>query len=402
MNDSSTRRQFIKRSAQLAALSSVPFTAPLPGRPGGDAPETALRNAQPDPPQATGQPMPSLQEPLPQQPQERVGFALVGLGSYALNQIAPNLADTQRACLAGLVSGNPDKAQEVARAYGIDQQHVYSYDTFDQIADDDAIDVAYIILPNALHREWTERAFAAGKHVLCEKPMAGTAEACESMIEAGQQAGKKLMIGYRAQYDPYNLRAIEAVQSGEIGAPQLVVGTHGFRLGSADQWRAKEELAAGGSLYDIGIYSLNGARYLLGEEPVSIQARYREGSGNPDITVEEGVEWIMDFPSKAVANCSSSYMVGSANQIHVEGTEGEVRLDPATSYYARNLYIDNEAGRQEVVIPNTNQFAAMLDEMAAAVQEDRTPKTPGEEGLRDVRIMQAIYEAAETGDTVTL
>ena len=202
--------------------------------------------------------MPQLQEPLPLPPEERVGFALVGLGGYALNQIAPNLAATRRARLAALVSGNPDKAAEVASAYGVGSDHVYSYDTFDRIAEDDAMDVVYVILPNALHHKWTERAFAAGKHVLCEKPMVGTVEACESMIAAGRQAGKKLMIGCRAQYDPYNLRAIEAIRSGEIGEPRLVIGAHGLRLGSADQWRAKKELATGGSLFDIGIYSSTG------------------------------------------------------------------------------------------------------------------------------------------------
>lgn len=401
MSDSFTRRQFVKSSAGAAVLSSVPFSSALTGAPGNAPPSPARGSGPADPPEAIGQPMPSLQDPLPQPPEERVGFALVGLGSYALNQIAPNIANTRRARLAGLVSGNADKAQRVAQAYGIGEEHVYSYDTFDQIAADDAIDVVHIILPIALHRKWTERAFAAGKHVLCEKPMAGTAEACESMIEAGRQAGKKLMIDYRAQYDPYNLRAIEAMRSGEIGAPRLVTGAHGYRLGSPDQWRAKEELAAGGSLYDIGIYSLNGARYLLGEEPTQVQAHYREGSGRPGITVEEGVEWTAEFPSKAVAHCSSSYVAG-ANELSVKGTEGDLELDPATSYYVRNLYIESREGRQEVVIPNTNQFAAMLDEMAAAVQEDRAPKTPGEEGLRDVRIMEAIYEAAETGRAVTL
>ena len=348
--------------------------------------------------------MPDLHDDLPQPPDQRIGFAIVGLGAYALGQIIPNLSATRRARLAAVVSGNAEKAQRVARAYGLGDRHVYSYDTFDEIAQDETVDVVYIILPNTLHRAWTERAVAAGKHVLCEKPMAATAEDCEAMIAAAEAANKKLMIGYRAQFDPINRRAIELVQGGEIGTPHLAVADHGRFLDLSDlrdEWRAKKDLAGGGSLYDIGIYSLNGVRYLLGEEPTEVTARYTPGSGRAEVDVEEGVVWSMQFPSGAVANCSSSYLVHGSKQMRVYGSEGEVTLDPATDYYVRNLYLAKE-NEQHIVIPNPNQFAAMLDEMAAAVQEDRAPATPGEEGLRDVRIMQAIYESAESGQPVSL
>ena len=354
--------------------------------------------------------MPDLHDDLPQPPDDRVGFAIVGLGAYALGQIIPNLSQTRRARLAAVVSGNADKARTVARAYGLGDRHVYTYDAFDQIAEDDAVDVVYVILPNTLHRAWTERAFAAGKHVLCDKPMAGTAEDCQAMIAAGEAAGKKLMIGYRAQFDPVNRRAIELVRGdGEggsrIGTPRLVVADHGRILdldATRDVWRAKKEWAGGGSLYDIGIYSLNGARYLLGEEPTEVTARYTPGSGRDAVTVEEGIVWSMRFPSGAVANCSSSYLVSDANRIHVYGEGGEVTLDPATDYYVRNLFLSKEGEKRQIVFPNPNQFAAMLDEMAAAVQEDRAPKTPGDEGLRDVRIMQSIYASADAERPVSL
>ena len=290
-------------------------------------------------PEVTGRPMPDLNHPLPDPPERRVGFALVGLGAYALNQIAPNLANTRHARLAAVVSGNADKARTVADAYGLGRDHVYSYDDFDRIADDDTVDVVYVILPNAFHRAWTERAFAAGKHVLCEKPMAGTVEDCQAMIEAGERAGKTLMIGYRAQFDPYNLRAIELVQS-EIGDPSLVMADHGRILNLdhlRDQWRADREVAEGGSLFDIGIYSVNGARYLLGQEPTEVTATYLERSGRDAVTVEEGIEWQMTFPSGARALCSSSYLVEGNKRIHVQGSHGEVTLDPATDYYVRNL-----------------------------------------------------------------
>lgn len=391
------RRAFLRQSGGALALSALPL--PLRAMADPAAPAALLD------PEVSGQPMPQLLQPLPDPPDRRVGFALVGLGAYALNQIAPNLANTQHARLAALVSGNADKAREVARAYGVGERHVYSYDSFDRIAEDETVDVVYVVLPNAFHREWTERAFAAGKHVLCEKPMAETVEDCEAMIAAGERAGKRLMIGYRAQFDPYNLRAIDLVRNGEIGDVKLLSTEHGRPLDLSrprDQWRARGELASGGSLYDIGIYSVNGARYLTGEEPVEVTARYRPGSGRPEVTVEEGVEWTLLFPSGAVASSASSYLVASANRMTVEGTDGEVTLDPATDYYVRTLVHIRGDRRTEIVVPQANQFARMLDEMALAAREDRPPKTPGEEGLRDVRVMQAIYRAAEIGETVRL
>ncbi|MFH5804371.1 Gfo/Idh/MocA family protein [Alienimonas sp. DA493] len=396
-----TRRRFCQIAGGALAAAAVPSALPAKLRPMSDAPALP-------PAQLTGRPLPELLQPLPLPPSERIGFALVGLGAYALNQIAPNLANTRGCKLSALVSGNAEKAGRVADAYGLGKEHVYSYDDFDRLADDPAVDVVYIILPNAFHREWTERAFAAGKHVLCEKPMAGTPEECEAMIAAGERAGKKLMIAYRAQFDPYNLEAIAAVRGGDgkegqIGAPRIVVSDHGRILDLSDvrdQWRAKKELACGGSLYDIGIYSVNGARYLLGEEPTEISARYLPRSNRPEVTVEEGVEWRMTFPSGAVASCTSSYRVAGNKRIHVQGEEGEVTLDPATDYYIRNLEIVSGDQTRNVEIPQANQFAAMLDEMATAVRENREPKTPGAEGLRDVRILTAIYEAAETGKTV--
>lgn len=395
------RRDVLAATSSLAALSLLPSAhAQTPA-----APPSTRTPSDDDPGDPVGRPMPELDDPLPQPPGERVGIALVGLGAYALGQIAPNLRLTRRARLAAVVSGNADKARAVASAYGLGREHVYSYDTFDRIADDETVDVVYVILPNAYHRAWTERAFAAGKHVLCEKPMAVTAADGEAMIAAGQRAGRKLMIGYRVHFEPYNLKARERIAAGEIGAPRLVVADHMRPLVLSeprDQWRARRELAGGGSLYDIGIYSVNGARFLLGEEPTEVTARYLPGSGRSEITVEEGVQWTMTFPSGAVATCTSGYRAFEAKRVHVQGADGEVTLDPESDYYENRLVVRAEGVRREHVIPNANQFVGMLDEMAAAVQENRAPATPGEEGLRDMRILEAIYRAADTGETVAL
>lgn len=398
-----TRSDLLVASSGLAALSGlVPEVQAQATRPSAGAAGAASTA---DPGRPIGRPMPELDEELPLPPERRVGFALVGLGAYALEQIAPNLRLTRRARLAAVVSGNADKARTVASAYGLGRDHVYSYDDFDRIAQDETVDVVYVILPNAFHREWTERAFAAGKHVLCEKPMAVTNEDGEAMIAAGRRAGKWLMVGYRVHFEPHNLKAKEAIASGEIGEPRIVVADHMRPLDLSrprDQWRARRELAGGGSLYDIGIYSVNGARFLLGEEPTEVRARLLEPSGRPEVTVEEGVEWAMTFPSGAVASCTSGYREFEAKRVHVQGARGEVTLDPESDYYENRLTVRTEGVRREHVVPNANQFVGMLDEMAAAVQEDREPQTPGEEGLRDVRILEAIYRAAETGEAVAL
>ena len=391
------RREFVRQSAGFLALSVLP--SPLRAM---SSPAAA--------PDLTGRPMPELYRPMPDPPTERVGFALVGLGAFALNEIAPHLPTTRHARLAALVSGNAEKRDRVGEAYGVAPEHRYSYETFDRIADDDAVDVVYIITPNAFHRELTERAFAAGKHVMCEKPMAPTVEDCEAMIAAGERAGKRLMIAYRAQYDPYNLRAIDLVQGGEIGDVGVIVADHQRILDLSDvrdQWRAKQELAGGGSLFDIGIYSVNGARYLTGEEPVEVSATYLERSDRPEVTVEEGIEWQMTFPSGARALCSSSYLVAGNKRIHVQGSEGEVTLDPATDYYIKNLTVKKGDETRQIVIPafdqpGGSQFAGELDEMALAVLENREPKTGGAEGLQDVRVMRAIYDAADSGRAVAL
>lgn len=352
---------------------------------------------------AVGQPMPELQNPLPLAPDRRLGWAIVGLGDFALNQIIPSIADTRVCKLTALVSGNAEKAQNVAAAYGISQNNLYSYDTFDQIQNNPDVDVVYIILPNALHAEWTIRAAQAGKHVMCEKPMASTVEQCQAMIDACRQADRKLMIAYRAQYEPYNLEAIRLVQSGELGEPKVIVADHGRPLDPSvphDQWRAQKALAGGGSLYDIGIYSLNATRYLTGEEPIQIQAMMRPGRG--DVEVEENVEWTMLFPSGVIANCSSSYHYASTQRIMVQGTDAVLMMDPATAYYERKMWIKRGDSIEQRQLRDANQFALEIDHMAESVMQDQEPKTPGLEGLRDVRLMQMIYEAARTGQPISV
>ena len=274
------------------------------------------------------------------------------------------------------------------------------------------MEVIYVITPNATHRKFVEAAAKTGKNVMCEKPMAPTVADCEAMIKAVQSAGKKLMIGYRAQYEPFNRECIRICRSGELGRIVTIVADHGRQVEpdkeKADSWRVKKDLAGGGSLVDIGIYCLNAARYLSGEEPTEISARLEQPQNDPRFKeVEATVHWTMRFPSGALANCSSSYDWLDTKRFRVQGSDGWLELDPATDYYRHRLRVGRKGkGEENVVeepqIKEQSQFALMLDHMAQCVRENKTPHTPGEEGMRDVRYMTAIYEAARSGKLIKL
>ncbi|HEX6038020.1 Gfo/Idh/MocA family oxidoreductase [Longimicrobium sp.] len=401
--DGLSRRDFVLASAGGllgAAMSATPSVAQASASAGTGA--GVAQNGTPQEVRAIGRPMPELENPLPLPPDQRVGWAIVGLGDFALNQILPAIGDTRMCRLSAVVSGNADKAREVARAYGVAPSSVYSYEDFDRIRDNPDVQVVYVILPNALHRDWTLRAAGAGKHVLCEKPMAVSVEDCRAMIQACRAAGRKLMIAYRAQFEPHALLARQMITEGRIGDVQSIAGEHGRMLEldkPRDQWRARQELAGGGSLYDIGIYNINTARFLLGREPVEVTATLRRAD-DPRITVETGVDYAMRFEDGTRSSFNSSYEYKNTKRLQVMGTEGTIELDPATEYYGNRLLLKTEQAVEQREIRPTNQFASEMDHFAECVMHDRDPRTPGEEGMRDVAIMQAIYEAARTGRPV--
>lgn len=353
-----------------------------------------------------------LKEPLPSNPDRRVGWAIVGLGDFALNQIIPSFAECKKSKLVALVSGDQSKAAQIATAYGVEQKNIYNYQNYDTLRDNAEVDVIYIILPNSMHREYTERAARAGKHVMCEKPMAITTKDCEQMIEACRQANRKLMIAYRAQYEPFNLAAIELARSKELGALKAIVADHGRNLNPQeprDRWRMKRELAGGGSLVDIGIYSLNATRYLTGEEPVEISAQMHSTPGDARFNeVEESINFMLRFPSGVLANCSASYGYAEVKRFRGFCEKGWFELDPATDYYRHRLHVGRKGSGasegkevvEERMIEEKNQFAAEMDHLSECIQENKTPRTPGEEGLRDVKLIELIYEAARTGRTM--
>jgi glucose-fructose oxidoreductase len=353
------------------------------------------------PDRAVGRPEPQVSGPQPLPEDRRVGYAIVGLGKYAISQILPAFAESKASKPVAVVSGNPEKAARVARQYGIGEEGVYSYETFDRIAQNPAVQAVYIILPTGLHAEWTIRAFRAGKHVMCEKPMASTPQECEAMIRAGEQAGRKLMIGYREHYEPHNLAAMKLVRDGEIGDLRVISTNNGRPTNlndPSDQWRLDRSLSGGGALPDIGIYGLNAQRYFANEEPVEVQAWSFTPKNDPRFReVEDVITWQMRFPSGVIANGTTSYSYAGTSHFEVIGTKGRITMDPAANYDGHQVMLRTSAGDRRLRIQEVNQQARQIDHLSRAILNNTDVKSGGDEGLQDIRLITAIYQSARDG-----
>lgn len=354
-----------------------------------------------------GRPQPQRFSP-PDAPAERVGWAIAGLGDFAVNHMIPALDVAQHSRLTGLVSGNALKSAAVAHARGIEARHVYDYATMDRLADDDAIEVVYVVTPNALHEEVVVRALRAGKHVLCEKPMGVASEACERMIAEAEKADRKLMIAYRAHFEPHNIEAKRRLDAGEFGAVNFVEAATHRPLDVSrprDQWRVRRELAGGGSMPDIGIYALNGVLYYLDEMPVRLAARTHAPAGDPRFAeVEDVCAAELVFPSGRVAHISSSYTT-AANRIVLHGDKALATLSPATSYHDNRLNVSTWDGTERTVGVSEQsdvQFHREMDHLSQAIRKGTDVRTPASMGLRDVRLIEAIYTSAMRGAWVDL
>lgn len=336
-------------------------------------------------------------------PKRKLGYAIVGLGSYATRQIMPRLKDCEFARLTALVSGTPEKLDRYGQEYGVPKTHRYRYADYDLIRDNPDIDIVYVVLPNSMHAEYSIRASQAGKHVMCEKPMAVSAAEAEAMIAAARKANRKLMIGYRSHFEPYNLRAIELIKTGFVGRPTLITAEHGFNA-QPNQWRLDRPMSGGGSLMDIGIYSLNAARYLAGEEPVELVATEWTDRNDPRFrTVEDRIDFQLKFPSGVIANCVSSYS-SAHNGYRVTGTKGWVGLEPATPYEGQQMWTKRDGKAEQVTLPAPakNQFVAQLDHLPESILTGIPLRASGEEGLRDMRLIEAIYRSARERRAVSL
>ncbi len=398
-----SRRSFIEHARATAAVTIA--AAAAPGK------VLAQTGEKPGSPTARGRPMPdgvSLPSTPPKAKRpDSLGYAIVGLGSYALNQMMPRFPRSERSHIAALVSGNPEKLARVGDAYGVPADARYSYEQFDRIAADQRIDAVYIVLPSGLHADFAVRAFAAGKHVLCEKPMALNSADCERMIAAGQRANRRLMIAYRVHFEPHNIEAMALMRRQAAGTIRFVRTEQLSRTDPSSRpetnWRIDRALAGGGPLEDYGIYGLQAALYLTNEMPETISATTFQPANDPRFTqVFASVASQLRFPSGAIAQLMTSYDSSGSNIAHVRGDTGALIMDPATGYQGHKMRLEGRESRSISSGDPTVQFARQLDNFSNAIRDNSAIRTPGEMGLRDVRLMEAIYAAARTGTMVRL
>lgn len=330
--------------------------------------------------------------------EKKLGFALCGLGSLSTHQIAPALQKTANCRLAGIITGTPQKAVNWKAQYGIPDRNIYNYETMHRIADNPDIDVVYVVTPNALHLDYALIAAKAGKHVFCEKPMEISVARCQQMIDAVKAANRLLGIGYRCHFELNHLECVRIAQSKEFGELKIIDGYFGFNI-TPGVWRLNRSLSGGGPLMDVGIYALQATRYLTGEEPLWVSATTTRGDPERFSEVEASVLWQAGFPGGSVSHCGTSYDAAPTGYFRAIAERGWFGLDPAFNYDGvHGMRSDGTA----IALPSIDVFAAEMDDFSRCIRDRTATRVPGEEGLRDVRIMMAIYESARTAKPVYL
>jgi predicted dehydrogenase len=332
----------------------------------------------------------------------KLGVALVGLGNYSKGQLAPALQQTKYCQLAGIVTGSPAKAAQWQKQYSLPAKNCYDYKTFDRIIDNPAIDIVYVVLPNALHAEYVVRAAQAGKHVICEKPLATSAADARQMIAAMKKAGKQFSVGYRLHFEPHNQAMMRLGQTQAYGNITHLAADNGFKFDSGSTpWRVNKKLSGGGPLMDMGIYCLQGCLYTKGQVPIAItSAKLAPETGTGYFKeVEAGLNWQMQFADGSVADCRTSYAQNLEGHLRADATNGWLELEPAYGYGGLAGKTSKNDGLLN--LPNMNQQAAQMDDFAQCVLQNKPTRVPGEMGLRDVQLLEAIYRAAETGQSVS-
>ncbi|HEV9038127.1 MAG TPA: Gfo/Idh/MocA family oxidoreductase [Puia sp.] len=326
--------------------------------------------------------------------------AIMGLGSYG-TRVAEAMQSCTRATLVGVISGTPSKIRAWQSKYHIPEKNCYDYTSYDAIRDNPDIDAVYVITPNALHHDAVIRVAKAGKHAICEKPMAVNAKEGQEMVDACKKAGVRLLVGYRMHFEPHTLEIIRMRKAGQFGKVLFFQGLSGFTIGDPTQWRLNKALSGGGSMMDIGIYSVNGARYMIGEDPIWVTAqatktdpvKFKEG-------VDETIQFQLGFPGGAVASCLSTYSMNNLDRFFLNGTGGFAELLPATGYGP----IQGRTNRGPLDQPVVTHQTVQMDAMSGIILHGEQPVVPvdGEEAVRDLKILDAIYQATRTGEKVAL
>lgn len=354
------RRQFLKKASLGLGMSALATTAyPM---------------------------LPSLLKPN----EKKLGVALVGLGYYATNKIRPALLETEYCELKAIVTGTPAKEKEWMEKYGVAEKDIYNYQNFDNIADNPEVDIVYVVLPNSMHADYIIRAARAGKHVICEKPFDITAKKAAKAVDYCKKVGKLLQIGYRCQYDPYHQELMRVGREKVLGDLKVIKAEFSFFGVKNKNWRFTDKaLAGGGPVMDVGVYCIQAARYSAGMEPISVSARAFNTYPNLMTGMEQTMTFDLEFPTGIVANITTSY-VSRGNYVEVSAEDGNYGLTPSYGYDGAQGYIKD----QQMEFPKINQQAAQMDAFARNILDNTPVVASGEDGLQDMRIIDAIYKSA--------
>lgn len=328
---------------------------------------------------------------------KKLGVALVGLGYYSTDLLAPALQLTEHCLLTGIVTGSADKARRWQQQYNIAAKNIYDYNSFDSIANNTTIDVVYIVLPPSMHAQYAIKAANAGKHVWCEKPMAITAAECKSMIDACNKNKVKLSIGYRMQHEPNTQRIIQFRKDKKYGDITKVSARAGYFDSRTDHWKQKKAMG-GGSMYDMGVYPINATRYVTGEEPIAVTARQTTNRPAIYTQVDETMQFTLEFAGGAIAECETSFGK-NMNELNVTCKKGSYKLEPFQSYSGING-MTSDGIKLNATIPN--QQAKQMDDDALSIIHNKPVLVPGEEGWKDITVVEAIYRSVTENGRVVI
>lgn len=333
-----------------------------------------------------------------QDPSKPVGWAIIGLGGYATNQILPNMKFCKNSKPVAVISGTPDKAKRIAEQYGIPESKIYNYKNLEAIKNDPDIEVVYVITPPGTHHEFTMRSLRAGKHVCCEKPMTGDLKEAEEMVAEAKRLGKRLGVGYRCHFEPYNLEAVRLCRSGAIGTLRTIRSDHGFTMGWDTGWHSKRAIGGYGAISEIGIYAIQACCYLAGADPIEVYGT-RDKLAVPRFKeVEDVNHFNLIFPNGVQGFGATAYS-WNANNFRVYGDRGRIDAEPATGYSGHNFTINGK----KIEVQAANQWALQMDHFSDCVRDPKMKCIiPGEMGLRDIRIIDAVLRSAESGKPIKL
>jgi predicted dehydrogenase len=336
---------------------------------------------------------------------KRVGYAVVGLGSISQVAVLPAFAHSRKAKLVAVVSGDKKKASKLAEQF--QASRAFSYEEFTKCLGNPEVEAVYIATPPGEHEMYAVAAAKAGKHVLCEKPLAATVKQARNMVDTCHRNKVQFMTAYRKYFEPSSVTLKSMISKGELGRIDVIHTLFSELRPFGDQspsWLFSRNLCGGGPLTDLGVYCLNTCRWLVSEDPIAASGavswvrdrrRYKE--------VEEGISFRLEFRSGLILQGTAAYSAAFSSFVHVHGEKGWAELAPAFAFEEERRLSGKIAGRWFAkTFKPIDEFALELDYFAECIREDHTPEPDGEQGLRDIIIIDAIYQAAKNGGTVKI